>query len=128
MWRNIIINNTNIETATNKAILIKMPNNSKYKGYMFWHPAKLVRTVKDKKNLSLSYTEEFSFKLFKYGNGKYNKYDVINEKEIDYTELEEAFDTINSNLTQPKLDKYETYKPKELEIEEVKVIDELMEE
>ena len=123
MWKNIEINLQNIETDTGKATLIKMPNKSKYAGYKFWHPSKLVRYGSNSYARSIGYTDEFKFKLFKFGNGKYNKFDVIDKIEIDAEEFEEAFDCM-SDCTRAKSD--ETYlivkEPekveKEIEIEE----------
>ena len=123
MWKNIEINIQNIETDTGKATLIKMPNKSRYAGYKFWHPSKLIRYGSNSYARSLGYTDYFKFKLFKNGNGKYNKFDVIDEIEIDVEEFEKAFDCM-SDCTRAKID--ETYlivkEPekveKEIEIEE----------
>lgn len=123
MWKNIEINIQNIETDTGKATLIKMPNKSRYAGYKFWHPSKLIGYGSNSYARSIGYTDEFKFKLFKFGNGKYNKFDVIDEKEISVEEFEEAFECM-SNCTRAKSD--ETYlivkEPekieKEIEIEE----------
>ena len=123
MWKNIEINIQNIETDTGKATLIKMPNKSRYAGYKFWHPSKLVRYGSNSYARSIGYTDEFTFKLFKNGNGKYNKFDVIDEIEIDVEEFEEAFDCM-IDCTRAKSD--ETYLivkapekvAKEIEIEE----------
>lgn len=91
MWKNIEINLQNIEKNTGKATLIKMPNNSDYAGYKFWHPSKLVRYGSNSYARSIGYTDNFTFKLFKNGKGKYNKFDLIDEVEIDAEEFEEAF-------------------------------------
>lgn len=123
MWKNVEINIQNIETVTGKATLIKMPNQSRYAGYKFWHPSKLVRYGSNSYARSIGYTDEFTFKLKKYGNGKYNKFDVIDEIEIDVEEFEEAFDCMR-DCTRAKSE--ETYliveEPekieKEIEIEE----------
>lgn len=121
MWKNIEINIQNIEIDTGKATLIKMPNKSRYAGYKFWHPSKLVRYGSNSYARSIGYTDEFTFKLFK--NGKHNKFEVIDEIEIDVEEFEEAFNCM-SDCTRTKSD--ETYlivkEPekveKEIEIEE----------
>jgi len=123
-WHSIEINIQNIETETGKATLIKMPNKSKYAGYKFWHPSKLVRYGSNTYARSIGYTDDFTFKLKKYGNGKHNKFDVIDEIEINAEEFEEVFDCME-DCTRAKEDS--TYlivkEPekidKEVEIEEV---------
>lgn len=117
MWKNIEINLQNIETETEKAVLIKMPNNSNYAGYKFWHPSKLVRYGSNSYARSIGYTDQFTFKLKKYGNGKWNKTQVIDEKEISVEEFEEAFNCMKS-CTRPK-DNEESY----LKIEEPEKIE-----
>ena len=105
MWKNIEINLQNIETNTGKATLIKMPNNSDYAGYKFWHPSKLVRYGSNSYARSIGYTDNFTFKLFKNGKGKYNKFDVVDEVEIDAEEFEEAFGCME-DCTRAKEDNY----------------------
>ena len=120
MWKNIEINKQNIETETDKAILIKMPNKSKFAGYKFWHPSKLVRHGSNSYARSIGYTDDFTFRLKKYGNGKYNKFDVIDEIEISVKEFEEAFGCME-DCTRGKLD--ESY----LIVKEPKKIDKKIE-
>lgn len=91
MWKNININIQNFEYDSGKATLIKMPNNSDYAGYKFWHSNKLIRYGNNSYSRSIGYTDEFIFKLKKYGKGKYNGADVIDEIEISVEEFEEAF-------------------------------------
>lgn len=128
MWKNIEINVQNIETETGKATLIKMPNKSDYAGYKFWHPSKLIRYGSNSYAKSVSYTDDFTFKLKKYGNGKYNKFDVIDEIEISVEEFEEAFECME-DCTRAKND--ETYliveEPKKIE-KEIEVVKELRNE
>lgn len=129
MWQNININIQNVETETAKSVLIKMPNNSQYKGFKFWHPAKLVRKGRNSYAISISFTDDFTFKLVKYGNGKYNKYDVIDQIEIDAQKLKEAFGVMDENITAPQYKSdYETHKPEPLEAKEVEALEDLKDE
>lgn len=129
MWKNININKQNIKNTTYSSVLIKMPNNSDYAGYCFWHPAKLVREGRHGNAVSIGYTEDFTFHLKKYGNGKYNKYDVIDETEIDASEFEEAFGVMDDNIRAPEhkqVNSYETHKPDALEpAQNVEALEEL---
>lgn len=124
-WKNININIQNIETDTGKATLIKMPNNSDYAGYSFWHPSKLIRRGKHSYAKSLGYTDEFTFQLKKYGNGKYNKFDVIKEIEISVKEFEETFGVMDENIIEPNNFEIIHHIPEEKEVKEVEVDDEL---
>lgn len=126
MWKNIEINLQNIETDTGKSTLIKMPKGSDYAGYKFWHPSKLVRYGSNSYARSIGYTDEFTFKLKKYGNGKYNKFDVIDEIEIGVEEFEEAFGCMK-DCTRSKEDDFEIehHIPEAKEVKEVEVVNEL---
>ena len=122
-WKSIEINKQNIENETSKAILIKMPNKSKYADYKFWHPSKLVRYGSNSYSRRISYNDEFTFKLKKFGNGKYNKFDVIDEKEISVEEFELAFECMEDCTKAKKDDTYLVVEEpekieKEIEIEE----------
>lgn len=105
MWKNININIQNIEYETGKATLIKMPNNSDYAGYKFWHPSKLIRPGRNSYAVSLGYTDDFLFRLFKNGNGKYNKKEILDEIEIDVEEFEEAFGIMDNSIQAPTIEK-----------------------
>ena len=126
-WKSIQINKQNIKTYTEMAVLIAMPHNSNYDGFQFWHPAKLVKRGNHSNAVSISYNDEFTFKLKKYGNGKYNKFDVIDEEEIDIEEFEDAFGVINDNIIAPKKDTESYLKIKEPEKidKEIEVLEEL---
>ena len=101
-WKSININLNQIETETTKAILIKMPKNSGYADYHFWHPAKLVRSGRHSYAATISFTDEFTFKLFKNGKGKWNKFEVISEIELNAEELRNAFETTDNNIRERK--------------------------
>ena len=129
MWKNIQINVQNIETDTGRATLIKMPSKSKYAGYKFWHPSKLVRYGSNDYAIRIGYTDEFTFKLLKFGKGKHNKFDVINEIEINAEEFEDVFECMR-DCTRAK-DKEESYliieEPEKVE-KEIKIEEELKNE
>lgn len=128
MWKNININRQNIKTETSKSVLIQMPHNSNYDGYSFWYPAKLVRNGKNSNAISVAYNDEFVFRLKKYGNGKYNKFDVIDEEEIDVEEFEEAFGVMNDNIRGKDEESYLIIEePQKLEID-VEIVEELKNE
>lgn len=118
MWKNINVNKQNVKVESAKAVLIQMPHNSDYDGYSFWHPAKLVRTGRNSNAVSIGYTEEFTFKLVKYGSGKWNSKEIVSEKTISVEEFEAAFGVMDENITTSKKDT-ESY----LKVEEPKKIE-----
>lgn len=125
-WKNININANQIKADTGKAVLIALPHNSEYDGYAFWHTSKLIRKGKNTAAVSLSYTDEFTFTLKKYGKGKYNSREVIDEKVIDIEEFENAFGVENESITEKKFkNPYETHKPPTVEAVEYNTIKEL---
>lgn len=128
-WKNININKQNVDVETAKSVLIKMPHNSNYDGYKFWHPSKLVRKGRNSNSLSIGYNDQFTFKLKKYGKGKYNKKEVIDEIEIDVDEFEEAFGVMDKNITSKNyVNEFETHKPEQLNPVESKVEGDLLDD
>lgn len=111
MWKTIQFNKQNIEYETNKAMLIKLPQNSNYKGYKFWHPSKLVREMKKGKGyfLTLSYTDDFNFKIFKTDKrGKKITEETVDGEEIalQFGMLIDANEESYLEVTEPvKIDK-----------------------
>lgn len=128
-WKNININKNQIKLDIGKAILINCPGNSEYDGYSFWHPVKLVREGRHSASLSIGYNNEFKFTLKKYGKGKYNQNNVIDEKIISVEEFEAMFEVENENIKAPIFkDEYETHKPEFKKEVENNLINELIDE
>lgn len=127
MMKNININIQNIVRESDNAMLIAMPHNSSFEGYCFWHAKKLMSEGSHSYAISIAYNDDFIFHLKKYGNGKYNKYKVIDEKSISVEEFEEAFDIMNKNIISPKEDT-ESYlyvkEPEKIEMN-VEILEEL---
>ena len=120
MWKNININKNLIKTDTGRAVLIALPHNSKYDGYSFWHPSKLVRNGKHSAAVSIGYTDDFTFNLKKYGKGRYNSSDVIDELQLSAGDMEAVFGVVGENINAPVYkNPYETRKPAELTPEAV---------
>lgn len=92
MWNNVDINNNNIIKNTGDAFLIKMPNNSEYAGFQFWHPAKCCRPSRINGFTQIGFTDSWKFTLKKMGKGKYNSHDVIEERTVSSAVIEEAFE------------------------------------
>ena len=128
-WKNININKNNIKKDTGRAVLIAMPHSSCKDGCVFWHPSQLVRDGRNSASVSIGYNDEFKFHLKKYGKGKTNYKDVLDEVELDSSEFEEEFGVVNDNITTPayKFDD-ETHKPTELKAENVEALEELKDE
>lgn len=125
MWKNLNVSKNMIKVETGRAVLIALPHNSKYDGYAFWHPAKLVREGKHSAAVSISYTEEFEFKLKKYGK----RNNVIDEISLSYDEIEEAFGVVNENISAPqKPNPFETHKPQSIEAVESQADDSLIDD
>lgn len=130
MWYKAYLNTQNIEVETGKAHLIKLPKKSGYEGYKVWHPSKLIRNEGGKGYfLSISFTEDFTFYLKKYGNGKYNGKEVIREVELDYKEFMACFsggnENIETSVKQSKDTFLEVSEPKKIN-KEVVILEELL--
>jgi hypothetical protein len=102
MWKAIQINMQNIDIETEKSILIKCPKNSEYNGFKFWYPSKLIKDGSQLFTKKLIYTNDFKFKLIKYGKGKYNSRVKIKEIEINYSEFDIMFECNNTVILEPK--------------------------
>ena len=121
MWRKVYFNSQNIEHETAKAVLVKMPNKSAYAGYMFWHPAKLVREKGGNGYyMSFSFAEDFEFTLRKYGQNR----QVTAEKIIGWYEMLESFEQVNEQIGGYEEAYLEVAEPEKVDIT-VKVREEL---
>lgn len=123
MWRKININKQNIKVDTGMAVLIACPHKSDFDGYTFWYPSRLVREGDHSNTISISYTEEFIFRLKKYGKGKYNSREVLDEVQLAYDEIEEVFKCMDDtdDFGEPEI-----YTPAPLEPEHAEVDESLI--
>lgn len=118
MWHKIFFNSQNIQAETEKACMIKMPNSSQYKECNFWHPKSLVREQGGKGyHCTFSFTDDFVFKVIKYGKGKHNKKDVIREYTLNTKEMFEEFGVVNEKVNEfVELETYNINHKNELDI------------
>lgn len=87
-WKSLIGNSNLIQAETATSYLIKLPHQK----LKFWHPKKLVRlSGKGGYRMDIRYTDDFSFKCFRNGEGQYNRRDVIEERTLTASEMEAAF-------------------------------------
>lgn len=118
-WKKMIIPTSNIVISTEKAVLVKMPRKSSYGGFMFWHPAKLIKEGNYLYSENLIYTDDFKFRLFKKSNGRFRK--KIAEKTISAAEMEKVM----SGLGLKKVATYEIHTPNFLEPIKSETLEEL---
>ncbi|HEM9584479.1 TPA: hypothetical protein U3L45_000463 [Streptococcus agalactiae] len=123
-WKKIYFNSLNIIYEGEKSCLIKMPNNSRYKDYKFWHPAKLVRELTKGNGYfkTFSFTEEWEFNIFK-DDKNYNR---TKEIILSSEEMEDEFETVNIEVENQSNSEsfYKEYEPKKID-KDVEVLDEL---
>lgn len=115
-WKKIHFNSMNIIYENKKNCLIKMPNNSNYKNYKFWHPSKLVRTLERGNGYfkTFSFTDEWEFNIFK-DDKDYNK---TKEITLSSEDMELEFETTNIEVEHNSNSKsfYEEHIEKEVEV------------
>ena len=96
MWHKVYFNSQNIEQATAKATLIKMPSKAEDAGYKCGHPAKLGREEGCKGyHCSFSFTEEFQFTIRKYGQNR----QITAERILGWEEMLKAFEQVNEQIS-----------------------------
>jgi hypothetical protein len=123
-WKSMQINVLHIVNKTDQAILFNCPHKSKYDGYSFWRPAKLVRDGKHSYAVKVSYTDDSELTLWKYGK----KGNVLDEIKIGAPEFESMFAATNSSIRRPKQKKKKLINiPKQIDpVYEQPPIDELV--
>ena|SRR5690554_1708755 len=82
---NIFANTNLILWETERAFLLAFPKTK----YRFWISKKLVRVYENK--IAFIIPDDFSVRIFKNGQGKWNKRDVIDERVIDHVEFLKQF-------------------------------------
>ncbi|MGY3725659.1 hypothetical protein SAMN05421767_15810 [Granulicatella balaenopterae] len=93
MWRKIYFNAKNIESITEKAVLIKLPKESHLENHLMWYPKKFISVESnDGLILSLSFREDFIFKVF-HKDWNYKKR-TKKYSEITFDELAIAFGVV----------------------------------
>ncbi len=122
-WKSLAISTDSIEARTSKAVLIKMPKGSDYAGFVFWHPAKLVEHCVSYVE-KISYTDDFEFRLFKNGKGRFNYNQRIAEKTISAAEMRKAMKAMEITIPDP----YELHTPELIDPVDVEVLEELKDE
>lgn len=114
-WKNMEINKNLIKRTTDTAVLIAMPHKSEYDGYSFWHPQKLVRRGRHAAAVSIGYTSEFVFRLKKYGHGRYNFREVLDEIPLAGDEMELILG--NLSIYEQRADEPLIYTPEKIDPE-----------
>lgn len=82
-WKKITVNVQNVKTETKKAVLIAMPHSSDYDGFKFWVSKNMVHPGNNSFEVVVSFPDNWVFRLFKNGGGKYNSRDIVAEDKID---------------------------------------------
>lgn len=119
-WRRLRIPKTNVVYQTATAVLISMPHSSTWKGYKFWHSRKIIEDTG--KSYNILYSDDFTFRLFKNGKGRYNQREIIDRKEVGAEEIADAFHA------EEHANPWETHKPEELKPEKTNVLEDLRDE
>ena len=81
-WKKILFNIQNIETETDRAVLINLPHNSSYDGWYLWVAKKLIKDGTHSYTRSILCTDSFTFTIKNESE----------EKTITAIELEEIFE------------------------------------
>lgn len=127
-WRKFAVNVQNVLTDTGKACKIAFPHSSGLDGFCFWISSTLVRGGRHSHENTVSMHKDMTFTAKKYGAGKWNKRDVIDERPVSQDEIIAAFGGEVSGKYGPKQDVEEvvTHTPKPLAPVEIEAAAELV--
>lgn len=120
IWNGFAIHNNLIKVSTVKAVLIALPSNSRYRGFSFWHPRKLVKSGSMSMVL---YTDDFVFRLRKYGHGRFNQKEILVEIELTAKEMIQIYSMFHGSE-----DVHMLHVPEKLEAAEYSADKELLDE
>ena len=124
MWKGLEIHADLITREASRSVLIAMPHKSKFDGYYFWHPSKCIKPSCNRDAINLIYTDSFTFRLKKFGRGRFNEFVIIDEKQIDAAEFKKAFNMSAEDMVK-KEDVPLLHIPEELEPTAIEVLEEL---
>lgn len=121
-WKRIPVNVQNIQNETEKAVLIAMPHSSKYDGFNFWFPKKLVREGSNSYEVVLSVLDDMDITIRRQSE---KTWAVLAKTVIGADELIEAFGQHNgvteSMRVRMREDKVKTVKHEPAPLEPVEV-------
>lgn len=94
-WKRLSVWTNNKVAETEKACLFALPSDGELKGYRFWHNKKLCHETKNPKFMSLGYTADTEFRVFKQEKASDGKYITVDEKVMNGDQIKEAFKACN---------------------------------
>lgn len=89
-WKKVAVNAQNI-SFVGRGAKIAMPHRSAWDGYCVWVPASLVGGGSHGYEYIVSLPDGMQLTAKKYGNGRYNRFDVIREKPLPVADFVAAF-------------------------------------
>lgn len=89
-WKKVAVNAQNV-SFVGRGAKIAMPHRSAWDGYCVWVPASLVGGGSHEYEYIVSLPDDMELTAKKYGNGRYNRFDVIREKPLPVADFVAAF-------------------------------------
>lgn len=105
--------------SSRKSYKIAMPHNCDLRGYCIWFPRKLTIGNDDLID-QIYFNKSYTFRALKYGQGKFNRYEVLDERMISGEELAEI---LSDYQFRPLI-----HKPEKLEPVKTEPLPELLDE